>query len=111
METIIDNIRRTWIKELENRKSPVNIQSQIQHNIQDLGFIVSQLIEPTISILVQFAMLYICLQNGKKANQHEESRIQKSKDTIKEVLDNYNIEIENIDNIINTIITKLEENN
>lgn len=49
-------------------KAQADSQKQCQYDIHDLGFAISQLVEPTIAIIVQCATLYICIKNGQKKN-------------------------------------------
>lgn len=109
MVAIIKQISNAWESVLTNKSLQVENHNRVQYDIQDIAFIISQLIEPTITIIVQLATLYIYIKKrGHDTYQHERL-IEKKKSDIKEILDNYNVNIENVDEVINAIITKLTD--
>lgn len=107
MAEIIELIRSEWEDVLADRSVFNGDHDHVQHDIQDFSFLVSQLIEPTIVIITQLAILYIDLKKQKINTYTYEQRIQKEKSIIKDVLDNYNVDIENVDEVIESIIKKL----
>lgn len=108
MAVIIEQIRSAWEGVLTNRATLNGTQAHVHHDIQDVAFIVSQLIEPTIAIIAQFATLYVVIKkNGKKTCSHERE-IERERAIIKEILDNYNVDIGNVDEAIDSIITSLK---
>ena len=107
MAVIIEQIRNAWEGVLANRTALDENHAHMQHDIQDVAFIVSQLIEPTIAIIAQLATLYIVLKKQGNDTCPHERQIEKEKSIIKDVLDNYNVDIENVDEVIDSIITKL----
>lgn len=65
MAVIIEQIRNAWEGVLANRAALDENHAHMQHDIQDVAFIVSQLIEPTMAIIAQLATLYIVLKKTR----------------------------------------------
>lgn len=109
MAVIIEQVRSAWEGVLADRTALNENHAHMQHDIQDVAFIVSQLIEPTMAIIAEFATLYIAFKKQGNNTCSHERQIEKEKAIIKDVLDNYNVDIENVDEVINEIITKLAD--
>lgn len=105
-----EKISRVWEEILLINLAEENSDSaHAQHNAQDIAFVISQLIEPTISIIVSCATLYVFRKDRKNKETSEEKNIEKKKNEIKEIFDNYNINIENMDDVISEILTKIKD--
>ena len=109
MVTLNEQISQAWKSALQDKTQQLNSAYSIQHDIQDVAFIISQLIEPTIAIIVQLATLYIVMKKGNNNVQGHEQEIDKQKTAIKEILDNYNLDAEKADEMIDAIIINLKD--
>lgn len=108
MQSMNERICCVWEEILVCRKKMKDGQKEdtarMQHSFQDIGFVISQLIEPTVSIIVGLATLY-AVRDGNRTKT--EADIEKKKTEIKEIFDNYNLDMENVDEVISEILSKL----
>ena len=107
MVTLNEQISQAWRKVLLDKTQQANCADSIQHDIQDVAFVISQLVEPTISIIVQLAALYIAIKKGNDNAPEHEQQVEQQRTAIKEILDNYNLDTERADDMINAIIASL----
>ncbi len=104
-----------WTELLDAHSSQEDINKDSQYSLQDCGIIISQIIEPTIDILLLLGVIYnkngVFIKTKKKDEKADIQTINECKSKIESILDNYCIFDIHVDDVLQQIKKKILDSN